>query len=387
MADAYDFWAERITSGEKAAIDRFWERFAHIAPDLDASFRGVREPVDVAHMVTEALGELADQISSWEFGPGETGGHHLALSPELNHVLRPLARAAISRAPTLEGWSFSDARPPTPLSENTVALIEGRAHLPFTLAGITPAAGEHQRIDFTGSGKGDTGTIAGLAGLSFSVLFGEAVERDWLGELDGGKRGLLSAFSRAPAPETWLPGFVDSTTDVLNSLMDARPASPRASVYSDDSDFSLFKAEPHSDTGSPRADLFSCFSCHPDLAQARFAGVRISSARFSRFGESLCGVRIPRTPDHPFDQVDDRADLAQVIHDALAVDQTGGVTGEGHGKEHVYIDFATTDIAAAMARVEAELGGAGITAPCHLLFDDAGLEDRMLPLTSAARRH
>lgn len=389
MADAYDFWAERVMAEEAASIDRFWEAFAASADELERTFNQADNPAgetDVAAVMHAALGSLWDSLF-WEFGPGTDGGHHLALSPELNHGMRPLARAAINRAPDLPGWSFSDARPPDPLSVHTVALIEGRATTGYTINGITPARGDHRRIDFTGTGSGGNPMVTGLTGLTFSVLFGEAVERNWLGELFAERRGLLSSLKKAPDSQDWMRKFVEQTQSVLAELIETRSTEPLGAHFREDAEISLFQVEPRDDPDNPRADMFTYSTPLPDLAQARFARARLSVIRFSGHAESLCGLRIPRTENHPFDQVDHRAGLAAAIHASLAIDGIGGVTGEGHGKAHVYIDFAVSDIAAAMARAEAELGKAGITAPCTLLFDEAGLEERFLTLTPAGRAH
>lgn len=385
MADAYDFWAARIAQPESGAINRFWEAFAAHADLLDRTFRR-EDDADVAAIMQDCLGPLWSQIY-WEFGPGEGTGHHLALSPELNHALRPLARALVTRAPDLPGWSFSDARPPVPLDENTVGLIEGRARMPFALSGIEAVPGEFRRIDFTGTGSGDEGSISGLAGLAFSVLFGEAVERDWLGELHAKRRGLLGSLKRAPDPQSWLPEFAAQAGAVLDELKETRPSAPLRARYREDAEVSLFTVEARDGSDDPRADMFTYSTPLPEMVQARFAGTRISVVRFSRDPESLCGVRIPRTGDHPLDDVDDRVRVTDAIQASLAADDTGGVTGEGHGKGHVYIDFATTDIVAAIARVESELGKAGMGSGCDLLFDEAGLEDKVLPLQAAGTPH
>ncbi|MEM6357806.1 MAG: hypothetical protein AAF844_19275, partial [Pseudomonadota bacterium] len=101
MADAYDFWAERLARAEEAALARFWEHFARHAAFLHGIFSGTDRSGaarDVAECMNDALGPLADEIF-WEFSAADeaTGRDlFLALTPELYHAKRPLARALIA---------------------------------------------------------------------------------------------------------------------------------------------------------------------------------------------------------------------------------------------------------------------------------------------------
>ncbi|MEM9764870.1 MAG: hypothetical protein AAF968_20605, partial [Pseudomonadota bacterium] len=133
MADAYDFWAERLPSAERAAVAAFWEGFERHAAFIDAIFTGedrAGTADDVADCMAEALGPLSDGIY-WEFGPLDEGGkrgHFLALTPELYHSKRPLARALVATAPDLPGWAFGDARrpiiPASPAARGALAGVE-----------------------------------------------------------------------------------------------------------------------------------------------------------------------------------------------------------------------------------------------------------------------
>ena len=388
MADVYDFWADRIPAAEAAMIDRFWEAFVQIAPSIDHTFSGTGDPVDVAEVMQTALGDLAEMIPSWEFGPAEDG-HHLALSPDFSHELRPLVRAMVNRAPEIPRFTIHDARQPHPDLAGIPDVVASRMFQPFTLTGAEAMAGEHRRIDLVGSGPGADSDAQ--AGLLFSVLVGEAVERDWLGEIAVQRSGpgmLSRMFGKKPAaadPMDWLPGFKDQVDAVLAELMDARPATPMAEPLPG-ADGLLYQITPTGSEG-PRADSITYQTTHGDYAAARFANARISSVRFSRFGESFLGLRIQRAEEMNFDQVTERGDLADAIDSQLQAAGAGGVFGEGHGQGHVYIDFAATDIPLAIATIERTLGQRGVTAPSALLFDEAGLEDQILPLQIAHQAH
>ena len=384
MPDAYDFWAGLLDRETMADVDGFWERFLPIAPRLDRAFRGEASDIDPAEATIASLGPLNEVGLFWEYGPGEGDGHMLVLTAELHHELRPLARAMVNRAPDIPGWSFADARPPAASAEHIVSLIEARSRMDYPLTALAPAPGEHRTIDFEGEGRGDAGVLQGVASLTFSVVFGEEIERDWLGDCHMTGRGALKGmFSRRSDPQDWLPEFSERTLAELQGLLDSRPEMP---VHeSGAAEWTLFSFEPQGDTDLPRSDMITYSTNQPKLADARFSGKRFASARFSRFGECFCGVRIPRTEAQSFDQVDDRSTLTEAIDAALTQDRTGGVIGDGHGTGHVYIDFATTDIDAAAARIEFVLNENGIAGPCDLIFDEAGLEELTLELTNFGR--
>lgn len=385
MTDAYDFWADRLSVEETAAVAHFWERFETIAPALDKAFSTGNAEIDPAEATIDAIGALNDFGIFWEYGPGESG-HHLALSPELKHSARPLARALINSAPSLERWTFSDARPPISIDGGALNIIEGRARRQNPLLGIQPHTGEHYRVDFVGTGRGDEDMLADFAALTFSILFGEAVERDWLGQASGeANGGLRNLLSKRPKPTDWLPEFCRKTQDILNSLKETRPSSPRSETDVETADHSIISLTPNKKNPALFNDLITYVTPHVDLAEAMFSGARISAPRFTRFPESFCGVTIERTDAHPFDDVEDRGDLSGALHNAMKTSGAGGLIGEGHGLRHVYIDFAITDIPLAIATIERELGRAEITGPAWFVFHEAGLEDRRLPLSPAAR--
>ncbi len=388
MANACDFRAGRINPDDSAAIDRFWRRFAEIAPALDGNFRGTAEPADVAGYLTVALGDLAEQITSWEFGAGENGGHHRALSPEPNHELRRLARAIVNRAPDLDGWNFPPPRHAISSNEPAVRYVVGGTRQTVTAASIIPSESAHRRIDFEGQGKGDLDMVNRRAGLMFSVLFGEAAERDWPGEVHARRANAPGVrLRRPPARKKRASEFVARTREILDHLKDQHPNQPLGTVFADGSASTLFEVKPGREADHPRADLVTCMTPLPDIAAARSGGARVSPVRCSRFGESLCGIRIERNEHHDLDLVDERAGITDLVHHALRDQGIGRITGEGHGLGPVCIDFATTDIPAAQACIETLSGDQDIVDPAGLLFEAAGLDDLALPLAIPRRRH
>ncbi|MEO1531924.1 MAG: hypothetical protein AAFU72_07135, partial [Pseudomonadota bacterium] len=80
-------------------------------------------------------------------------------------------------------------------------------------------------------------------------------------------------------------------------------------------------------------------------------------------------------------------EIADAIDADLRAGGLGGVFGEGHGRAHVYVDAAVTEIPSAIGVIERVLGRLGHSAPAHILFDEAGLTDLALPLASHQALH
>ncbi|MEM8624571.1 MAG: hypothetical protein AAGG47_13730 [Pseudomonadota bacterium] len=389
MADVYDFWANRQPQADLDAIDAFWAAFTVQSARFDAMLSG-RERASgsdtIPGLMAEALGPLAHRIF-WEFGPGEASpdgpGFFLALTPELYGSKRPLARAFVNRAPTLAGWSFGDARRSLPSTEPLLDLVASRAFGQQQLTGAWVAPGTHRRIDVIGQGRGDG--IDGQAGLLFSLVLGEAVERDWLGELTAKPmppKGLAERLRRSAAENrpTWIDRFAEEARALHQTLANDLPHLPFAPSRNQ-AEATLFNVTPRKDDW-PRADMITYRTTRPDYAAARFAAVTIAAPRFSSMAESFLALRLARTPEHPFEEIEEREILATAIDTALREAEIGGVFGEGHGHEHVYVDFAVTEIAKAIDVVGRVLREGGQTAPGHILFDEDGLTDLTLPVES-----
>ncbi|MEO1723512.1 MAG: hypothetical protein AAFR84_14015 [Pseudomonadota bacterium] len=399
MADAYDFWAERLARAEQAVLASFWEHFARHAAFLYGIFSGTDRSGaagDVAECMTDALGPLADEIF-WEFSAADeaTGDDHfLALTPELYHAKRPLARALIAAAPDLPGWKFGDARPPPQSDERLLENVAARAFRDVTLVGAAVREGTHRTVDVLGFGAdGVAGDEPGdEAGLLFSLIVGEALERDWLGEIATepasatrvpGIARLLGG--RDQADEAWTTAFAEEARALLAALQDSVPQGPFAPPR-DSASHALYDLAP-TDGAWPRADLFRYATTRPDYAKARFDGAPIAAARFTRAEESLIGLRVARTPIATFDAPEELGRLAGAIDADLRRQGLGGVFGEGLGRAHAYVDAAVNNIPLAIATIERRLGQFGLGGPSHLLFDELGLNDLTLPLSSTGGFH
>jgi hypothetical protein len=386
MADAYDFWAERVPQEQVAAIDDFWIAFEEIAPRLERHFRGRAPSVDPQAELRRALGGLRERlVCDIEFGP--EGTLVLVVTPELHHSRRALARAAITRAPDLPGWSVADARRPVAAIPDAMRAILARSRSEaFAVEEIEPRRGAHRLVDLVARGHGERDFIADQAGVIFSVLLGERADQDWLGETRGRRhpvRSLREAlFGRqSPVNDRWMSEFREAALAIVERFEADRPERPFAETPMSVEETRSFRLRPRDGDAERRLDATLWQSRYPALAAARLAGSRVGALRFSRFGEVFCGLKIRRTRARPFEDLGEIATLAARLEEALMPAGLGGVIGRGSGIDHVYVDLALLNLRGGIEALRRALAEQGEAGPAWLLFDDAGLEDLYHPMT------
>ncbi|GMG80950.1 hypothetical protein LNKW23_01620 [Paralimibaculum aggregatum] len=387
MLDAYDFWADRLPRADLIAIDDFWQRFAELGPRVERYARGRLPNIDIHAELQAALGGLRDRVrGEFEFARG--GGLALAITPELFHTRRPLARAFLRRAPELRGWAIRDARSAsTEIPDAVRAILHRSRSEALAVEELVARRGAHRLVDLVAQGFGDHDFIADQAGVIFAVLLGERADQDWLGASDGrrwpmlGLRNLLAS-RRQTRNDRWLSEFRTTARAIIEGFEAERPEKPFVEVPMRVEDCVDFRLRPVGGDPARRHDAMQVQSRHPALTAARLAGARIAGVRFSRFGEIFCGLKVMRTGSSSFAEVADIATFGARIEERLAERRCGGVIGRASGIRHVYVDLALTDIEAAIAVLRRALADEGVLGPAWLLFDEAGLEDRYLPLTA-----
>jgi len=386
MADAYDFWAARLGRDEALRVDAFWDRFARAAPRIDRHLRGMAAHVDPDREARVAFGDLASRLY-WDFEMAEDGTRRLVVTAELRHSSRVLARAVANRFPGLAGWSVSDARLPVVAIPAAVSAILYRSRSEaMAVEEIAPRRAAHRLIDLTATGRGDAAFLADQAGIVFSVLLGDRADQDWLGETRvrpirrGGLRERLFA-QPVPLNDRWLSDFRGAAVEIIAGLEADRPEAPLSETRFDAAEAALYRLSADPSDPARRHDMMSCRSRYPAMTAARLAGVRIGAARFSRFGESFCGLKIRRTQMARLDAEGALDDLGRAVEAALAPAGLGALTALGQGAAHVYLDLALLRIEEAVQALRRTLREQGIEAPAWLIFDEAGLEDRYLPIT------
>ena len=384
-ADAYDFWAARMPREQTARIDGFWERFSRAAKRIDRHFSGLAPHVDPDREMRTALREFADRLY-WDFEPGDEAGRRLVLSAELRHQNRVLARAMVHRFPEIEGWTVSDARLPVASIPAAVQSILFRSRSEaLAVEELAPRAAAHRLVDLDARGRGEQAFLSDQAGIVFAVLLGDRADQDWLGDVrvqpprvPGLLDRLRGRMNDVPVNSRWLSEFRTAAVDVISRFEADRPERPFAEAV--EMPRREYRLTPREQDPGRRRDATRWWSRYPALAAARLAGTRITSLRFSRFGESFCGIKIRRTEGAPYSEPEALARLADRLQTALRQAGLGGVTGAGHGISYVYLDLALGSLEEAARKVRRELAEAEVTAPAWMIFDEAGLEDRYFPL-------
>lgn len=386
MADAYDFWALRLRRDEAVLVDAFWDRFAEIAQPLDRYLLGRPERIDPKKEMRLALGPLAEQLF-WEFGATDHDGQMLYLTAELFHRRRVLARAVSQRAPDIPGWRVADTRLPVVSLPEAVETILNRSRANKIFAEeLTPTRGAHRQVDLEVVGVGEQDFLADQAGVIFAVLLGDVADQNWLGECRAVSRGGLSRLLKRASrgrKETlaWLESVRGAAVDMISGIEAERPDFAFRDSRLESEKLYDFRLNPVDGDRTKRRDAIAYVTRYRQLVAARFAGVPVSSLRFSRFFEAFCGLKITRDPQGGLNDSEGLIAFTREVESALMSTGLGGVTGRAEGLEHFYVDVALEDLEQAVEVLKATLSRQKITAPVWLLFDEAGLEDRYFPLT------
>jgi len=377
--DPYDYAAARLPSDRRAAVTAFWEHFIRHTDGLDGCFSsGMRDRSTDPVTVMAALREVSPELM-WEFGPSQRG-HALCITAEWRDELRPLARLMREMAPDLPRWEFLEARRPSAPEELSPANLSGRLQGALRLTDVTAKPGLDGRIDLVGHGTGSADELSRQALVFASMLLGEAEERDWIGACDGEpeKSGFLGMFRGGPKRQFDPLAIAERLHDEIARARAARPERPYGEVSLDDRPTTLFRLTPRA-SEQPRADLVTYAAPSEVLARAMLGGARFSSGCYSRHGEWFIYLRVPRSLERPFDNVDDRSALEQALHEALSEDGLGGFVAGGHGENHVYIDLAMRDVGRGIDRVSEVMAAAGLARDATIHFFDQGLTALIIP--------
>lgn len=379
MIDPYDIAAQRLLPVKIDAIRRFWEHFVAHAEELDGIFATKQGELDRVASIMSPLKEIDPDVM-WEFGPSEKG-HAICITAEWRNALRATARAVVNMAPDMERFAVTDAR-----TGNTSELLEenftARFQMPITVSSIACKRGSDNKVEMTGTGPGSeeqTGNeILGLA----TYLLGETMDRAWFGDVNTAKlkSGLLG-FARKSAPtfdpEAFKAAFASAVEDIRADL----PVARRAEADLEGEQRTLIQCnELVPQTG--RSDLIMFNTASESYAQAAITTTRFSSVNHSRHHEWFAFLRVPRGPETPFDDVDDRYVLEDRVHSALSGAGLGGFIAGGHGREAVYVDMALDQIDGGLGVLAGALNETPGFADMSVHFLEAGLAEAGFPLSS-----
>lgn len=384
--DPYDYAASLVGEDIRAKIAAFWRAFASKADAIEDMFSrpggGQQDIVEIMQKLNPISSDLM-----WEFGSSDRGSR-LCVTAEFRDELRPLARLVRHMAPDLEQWRFVDARPaedPAMLEQ----IHQNRFGSPIVLEKIEAHLGFNGRIDQVGEGVGTEDELY-LQILNIStLLLGEEVERDWIGQVDATPKnasGLFGFFGRRGAdlfdPIEWqntIRGMVRQTRAEMPEVPFAKVNTEARAI--------LLSTELNMSPDHRRNDLMTFYATRETYLRGVLSGARFSSRCHSRHGEWFMYLRISRRDEVPFDHVDDRSLIEDKLHDLLSDHDLGGVAGAGHGRESVYIDFAVTDVGKAIALIQSDFRDADFAQGATLHFLDQGLAGIVMPATIGKRIH
>jgi len=386
MTDGYDYAAERIPDEWKNAIDFFWEGFAKHADSIDRHYTDGDESVDPIRTTIALLKALPIELL-WEYGPGEAGGHRLAITSELDKDAHVLARAVANRAPDLPRWTFADAREaerdPAYMSQYITNRTPSDA---LEISDVTFSEGDARTIDVVAHAiapETDASLAVWQAEMFMSVWLGEHSERVWLGDfLSENVVFPKRNFLRRPKPSRNfdVEAIGRRLDDLIATLKEKTSVEPWSSV-------DILSAEAYSLSGQPsgddfrwRNDTITATSAFADVTLASLQGNRFRSERFSRHGETFCFLKIDRSEVDSSMRVEDRAKIEDPLNHFLQSNGLGAAFGGATGIRYSYIDLALVDLENSVDTVFSLLREIDLTRNAWLHFNEDGLKDFWQPV-------
>ena len=355
-------------------IDLWWREFAQRTDDLDAHISN-RKKWNLPKWMSNNLDPI-DRRLCWEYGPALKGsGHRLVITPESQRQLRPLVRTLLGKAPKLTGWEFYPYRPPENMA-SAVASVNGRTG--GDLSGIMARMriGDNNRIDLCFHSPrcvepGDQQTLKD-AFVATETLLGEEVLDTWIGAVDAEP---MSRDGSGLLPLERLSPTVTALIESIRSQLHDRRFW-EIEVRASDQTWSSFKIEsPQRDDYPGRTDMYVGVTPYSRMFQATFSRIPFCSARFSRFNESFCYLKIDGINGLDAAHFKDRGDVEGAIDSRLIPARLGRTIGGGTGRRYSYIDLALADVRNSISTLRDVLRKGNIPHRTWLLFHDAELAD------------
>jgi hypothetical protein len=373
--------AEELAHKQKvlAAIDAWWEAFRDNEAEIRKDIAG-KSDLDLPAFMQRWLGAVSPRIA-FEFGPGSEAGHHrLAITPEEQLELVPLAEEIVRRAPALPGWEFLDHRPPWPASW-AVTMMKTRTGHPcdqwHVIVGRTEV-GHKLQLRFLADGcrRSEDPEFKGRALRVIEVLLGDKVLRDWVGPVmvDPLPRqrafvlfGKTTVGSPHSVPIAQLPEQARAQMELIRGALPEEPC------------FRLRHGS-HWTYGQKPAPALD-YERQTDhqigsgVVEGLFQGVRAGyfcSETFSRAGETFCYLKIDGSAGLDGCVHDDRDVLEKELDRKLVEAGLGCRVGGGSGLRYAYVELALVALPRALELVRQVLERSWI------LFHDAALASEWL---------
>lgn len=354
----------------QSRIEDWWQQFAERAPRIDGLFKG-QEEWDLPQWMEEKL-QAIDADLMWEFGPAvKSPGHRLVITSESRHDLRPLVREILGQAPEIEGWEFYEYRLPEDFSQ-AECTVQGRTGGEIDDVQVQAAVGEFNRIDLLFScsrfAEGDRAAF-NTAFVATESLLGEELLNQWVGAIEVAREPAATEIQPASIRE-----LLALVTERIDEAREALPAHPFCQLDNEEG-WSVFELKPDETAEYPQQqDLLVGTTLIPDMWGNALSGCAFHSARFSRWDERFCYLKIDGTEGLEGTAFADRGEIEDAMNERLRTECLGSVVGGGTGLQYSYIELALTDFDAAWPIIRSTLQAGNLPRRTWLQFHDDDLQ-------------
>jgi hypothetical protein len=347
----------------KEKVAAFWEWYAANAARFYATIEAKRcgdlQP-EVSEAVDRWLGGMA-----WVFGPGANEqGHSFTLSGEAVLPRQFVAEYWLSKAPSLEGWTFYASRQPSrEVKGFELVLEENHKFSPAELWIHAVPCTDTEKLDITAchplfSKISEHSSFTGLFLLLDEVL-GEHGTQNWIGEIR------LSDDRLKDSVPVWELREVTDQVALDHGWKKHKPTETY-SLYS--------RKEPGS--GFPRADIFTGCTRYFDLS-ADFVKERGKMKHpFPEAGVDFVFVSFASSILPKGNEVTYRGEIEDAMVAELERHSSGAGLGGATGRVRTYIDLMIYDGEASMQLLKNTLKKLAIPGGCEIRYftQDKGKE-------------
>jgi hypothetical protein len=367
------------------SVDKWWRAFEAKLPDIESHLDVYG---DLRSWMNENLQAIDERLAEWEFGAGPEG-LSLILSAGWDRELVPLVEYIVAGAPKIQNWKFLSERP----AESQIdEYFQARVGLSPESFRFELEMSGHNTIAVScwwpERGPADDKETLATAMTATVACLGEALYHRWVGHVTVvPPSGLLRRVWQRP-PKGWLrvadmrENFVALVDEILATLPPV-PLSdwdPQAGQETRTGYVYRVKHRPQFRNDYPRRTDLCTMSMDSHIVpmfMALMAPHDFQSARFSRFGEIFCYLKIARDGW----QIEDRHPLHEAVDAALRAAHLGCVISAGMGVRYCYLELVVSDGARAMDVLREVIERVAGRRRGWLLFADAELRDEWIGLS------
>src|SRR5262249_19788771 len=239
-------------------------------------------------------------------------------------------------------WEFYEYRLPESLEQAALA-VEGRVGGDIRGLQGQVRPGEFNLVDLAYLGfssNEDEENKSPMAFIATETLLGEETLDRWIGAIEvpanppeGGE----------PIPIARLHSEVEQTIDQIKAGFPDRPWHQVDLEHG--VTWATLSGEPEEADDFPeQRDLFVAITPMPMLMQNALAGIPFDSARYSKFGERFCYLKIDGIDENEGSAFHDREEIENAIDAVLRPASMGCSVGGGTGRRYSYVELALCDI-------------------------------------------